>query len=151
MNLGEFRHKIRHYKDDTELVVSSIRGRHDIDIYGVIDYTIIDTKKHYCLIMPEENKMTLKEFLIYVKDLFIDWFENNVDERKRDNICFWINPLGGLSKLDINLRSMVGLPVWHRVLWYNFNLILFKIGGKFKLLNKNMQKYYDLMEEYNKK
>ena len=37
MNLGEFRHKIRHYKDDTELVVSSIRGRHDIDIYGVIE------------------------------------------------------------------------------------------------------------------
>jgi hypothetical protein len=150
MNLGKFRKSTEHYSDDFELVISSVGDRHDIGSWGVINYTRTIDSKPYCLLIPEKVKMTFKEFSLYVKDLFWDWFENNIEERTRDDIMFWIQPIGSFAALDISLRGMAGLPCWHRIAWYNICLLLFNIRGKFKWLSKDMQEYYNLLQEYKK-
>ena len=73
-----------------------------------------------------------------------------ISQKIKDDIdMFWIFPIG-IGKLDIKLRNMCNKTVWHRILWHDIYLIFFKFLGKFKMLGKKYQKYYESVEEYNK-
>lgn len=85
-----------------------------------------------------------------MRDLIFKWILKNIDEETVYDILFWVCPIGSCGKLDINLREIAGLPVWHRIAWYNLHLLFFKVGGKLRLLNKDLKEYYDALEEYRK-
>ena len=145
MKLGEFRRLTKSYTDDFELVINNLGDRDDIPCWGVINYTKTASGQPCCLIMPADVKMSFKDLLEYIKEYIFNWAENNMDEETRNNLCFWLNPIGGFAQLDISLRSIAGRTVWHRIIWYNFHLLLFKIGGKFRILCKSKQEYYDAL------
>jgi len=157
MDLGKFRELTKNFADNYELVISNTRDREDFATDWASCYTKEskledkgENKKYYCYITPIRPKQTFKEFLFEIKELFLEWFEGNIDEKTRDEIMFWIQPIGSFAALDISLRGMAGLPIWHRAAWYNLHLLLFKIRGRFNWLSKDMQAYYNALEEYKK-